>query len=190
MNENKEQTQTIVQPKRRGRPPTLAAETKRPTFSDTGVRLGDVRKGWLKVTYGSYQGGIIALIDEKMAASEIVGKTFAVRTPDYSFIGTVRAVRDDTVFMCDDYSGAIFAVARDDLKAVEAPTENTKRFFIESEAFIGYGIIDAVRDDGVVLLHSEYSGRQFAIRKDELNPLEGAEFTPYYDAQGNEHQEF
>lgn len=50
-----------------------------------------------------------------------------------------------------------------------------KLFFVDSEAFMGYVIVDDVLDDDTVLAHSEYSGRQFALRKDELAAEAGSD---------------
>ncbi len=58
---------TRREPVTKGRPPTRTGPAKRETFADTGVKLGDDRKRWLKENYASQQQGICQLIDEKMA---------------------------------------------------------------------------------------------------------------------------
>jgi len=66
------ETTEITEPKkRRGRPPTRTGPAKRPAFADTGVRLGDDRKRWLKEHYASQQEGVLDLVDAAMAKRAI-----------------------------------------------------------------------------------------------------------------------
>lgn len=64
-------TETTEPKKRRGRPPTRTGPAKRPAFADTGLKLGDDRKRWLKEHYASQQEGVIELVDAAMARRAI-----------------------------------------------------------------------------------------------------------------------